>query len=716
MARLPSEFQEVEYLESTGTQYIDTGFKPNKNIRFDVEFMILGVISGQKYVSVFGSRVTSNVEDFQLYYYYLASSQSQLRLGTSNGYKTDITLNEDIKYKATYDGSKMNLNNVEYSVTAQPTWNNSRYDLCLFATRTAGYLEFRGRERIFGVKFYLSDTIQRNFVPCYRKSDNVAGMYDLVNDVFYTNAGTGEFVKGQNVYQIQDMKCNVFNNRLPNEFQEVEYVESSGTQYIDSGVALSGEPYYEITYKLNKIEESQMGTSRDTASRCTLGTGGQLTYYWGIGNRNLEGASYPEITLDKHTQFIDVYNKKYGIDSNEYSFTGSFTISPSYTLFLFGRRISGYVSPYFKGKLYNAIIKIDNILVRNYIPCYRKADNVIGMYDLVSGVFYTNAGTGTFTKGEDVFVYTKQQKVIPYILKPALPEQFQEVEYVESNAKQYIDTGISINENVLNSGVKFIEKAIFTSVSTRNTANGKNDLPYFFIGCTSGNKAYSGMGTSYRTSAVDIKNTPQVFELDSTLKQFIIDGDVASTYANVDGETEANIFLFDISLPTRNYACHMKLYYCKIYIAGILQRDLVPCYRKSDNVVGLYDLANDVFYTNQGTDEFFVETTDINTEMITVKKDFHSLELTNDLKVDYYGVDNENFTKIYHKNGEVEYCKADNPDENLQKIMQKLQIICDDKNQLDFITTAINALEDNDALNELKTLIKGIELSKSINK
>ena len=36
----------------------------------------------------------------------------------------------------------------------------------------------------------------RDLIPCYRKVDNVAGMYDLVNDVFYTNEGTGEFIIG----------------------------------------------------------------------------------------------------------------------------------------------------------------------------------------------------------------------------------------------------------------------------------------------------------------------------------------------------------------------------------------------------------------------------------------------------------------------------------------------------------------------------------------
>lgn len=36
------------------------------------------------------------------------------------------------------------------------------------------------------------------------------------------------------------------------------------------------------------------------------------------------------------------------------------------------------------------------------IPCYRKSDGKIGMYDTVGKRFLTNAGTGLFTKGPDV--------------------------------------------------------------------------------------------------------------------------------------------------------------------------------------------------------------------------------------------------------------------------------------------------------------------------
>jgi hypothetical protein len=50
--------------------------------------------------------------------------------------------------------------------------------------------------KISSCNFYINGIPVRHFIPCYRKSDNKPGLYDTINNTFYTNAGSGEFILG----------------------------------------------------------------------------------------------------------------------------------------------------------------------------------------------------------------------------------------------------------------------------------------------------------------------------------------------------------------------------------------------------------------------------------------------------------------------------------------------------------------------------------------
>jgi hypothetical protein len=72
--------------------------------------------------------------------------------------------------------------------------------LILFGLSNGGNID--GRKfigNIYYFKIYISGILSKEFIPCYRKSDNVVGMYDVINDAFYTNSGTGTFIKGPNI-------------------------------------------------------------------------------------------------------------------------------------------------------------------------------------------------------------------------------------------------------------------------------------------------------------------------------------------------------------------------------------------------------------------------------------------------------------------------------------------------------------------------------------
>lgn len=204
---LPSEYQEVEYIEGTGTQYINTGFNPS-NTTMDLivenEFWVNSGFTGDN--CVLGVRSTST----QGYGYKLPNCYGTIyEIQDYNGSPSGVlnaTLQTDVKTKFRAEIQqnlrKYYLNDaLDRSTTGsiRCLTNGNFYLFALNNTAYSNRADWKFNGRIYYCKIWEFGVLVRHFVPCYRKSDNVIGMYDKVNDVFYTNAGTGTFVKGPNI-------------------------------------------------------------------------------------------------------------------------------------------------------------------------------------------------------------------------------------------------------------------------------------------------------------------------------------------------------------------------------------------------------------------------------------------------------------------------------------------------------------------------------------
>ena len=77
-----------------------------------------------------------------------------------------------------------------------------------------------------------------------------------------------------------------------------------------------------------------------------------------------------------------------------------------YTLWLFALHRGSVLTSYLgKGALiYDCKILQNDVLVREFVPVYRKSDSVVGLYDIQNGVFYSNANNSgdDFTAGPNV--------------------------------------------------------------------------------------------------------------------------------------------------------------------------------------------------------------------------------------------------------------------------------------------------------------------------
>lgn len=228
-------------------------------------------------------------------------------------------------------------------------------------------------------------------------------------------------------------------SRLPNEYQEVEYIESSGTQYIDTGFIPNQDSSIEMVVKFNDLTINEtLYCSRQSTSSSSLTcfkVASALRVDYATTKQTLSG-----FTLDATTKYVFYANKNQFYINGElkHTFTSATTTTPDTWALMVARNNGASYSNYGKYKLYSCRIWDNGTLIRNFVPCYRKSDNVVGLFDLVNNVFYTNAGTGVFLSGTEVS--RRDVNIHPTPGGKTLLERYIENMLVYKNGPSYIDT------------------------------------------------------------------------------------------------------------------------------------------------------------------------------------------------------------------------------------------------------------------------------------
>lgn len=379
-SRLPDGYTEVQYIQSTGTQWIDTGFKPNQNTRIKMDCNVIGFNSVDAFL--FGARIASGntafclaADDANTKWFALYGNAVQNPTGTCTG-KHSIDFNQNV---LTLDGENF---------TFVKTTFQSAYNLLLFATITNGNVDSqRGKMAVYACQIFDNGTLIRDFVPCIDPTGAV-GLYDLVGGKFYGNAGTGVFLAGPP------------RATLPEGYTQLEYIESSGAQYVDTGVRQNQNSRVVVDFQLVSAPAGSYAwifEGRDTGPKnrhSVYATKSNGNWYGGYGsaskNTNIPYDLAARITADFNKNVLKIGN-------TAITFAQEVFQSSTSTV-LFGCSTGGTIAHYAQTKLFGCRFFDGDTLLRDFIPC-KNAGGAVGLYDLIGQKFYGNAGSGSFAAG-----------------------------------------------------------------------------------------------------------------------------------------------------------------------------------------------------------------------------------------------------------------------------------------------------------------------------
>lgn len=173
------EYTKLAYIESTGTQYIDTGYVFKNKPKVVGKIMITNNVDAD----IMGTPIAKagcfiiNFDHGGLYYRYSSTSFTQMNTGiqVKNWYNFEFS-------------DKVIVDGVEKGTISSYDFSSNTQSFLIGKGRKYGYALFKE------IKMYDGNELVRDLVPYYKKDVGEAGMLDKVHNVFYENQGSGEFL------------------------------------------------------------------------------------------------------------------------------------------------------------------------------------------------------------------------------------------------------------------------------------------------------------------------------------------------------------------------------------------------------------------------------------------------------------------------------------------------------------------------------------------
>jgi len=400
-ATLPRFAKLVEYIQSDGSQWINTGFTPsNNNVRIEVKYQYVTLPEAGSRTYVFGSKYSVNNTNIRLQYAVGDAGNCFIGYGDTNKTTTFDSYDTDTIHTIVCSNGVFSLDGTTSSdwdlSSATFTETTDEHPVYLFGHNASngGSASYTSAIRLYSCRIWDNDELVHDFLPvAYGSSGSTSGcLFDNVSGDVLENAGSGSFSFGDDV----------------TSYTRLSYIET-----VEKAALVN--TYY--TPDSNTELEMQFAFTKELEAKAYVfgvygsNSGGRLQFSYGptstgcfLGYGTAYSSSVSGITYDMSKHIVKyVKGEGFYFDGTLVGGTTDFTTwsGTSHRLFLAGLNPNGtavnagHIPPI---RIYYCKIWDASTLVRDYVPRQRNLDGMCGLLDKVSGEFYSYWGDrGAFT-------------------------------------------------------------------------------------------------------------------------------------------------------------------------------------------------------------------------------------------------------------------------------------------------------------------------------
>lgn len=364
---------EIEWILSTGTQLILTDFMMDNSVRSihivfrcldarDLRFSLGNRLMNTAF-SIFSAPYDLRTQFFGTSY----------ELGKNNTHKRDYTYSDSTGIITVVDMENNSTSTITPSIT-----ENENMTLKVFGN-TPDHSNYRSYTMFYQTEIEMEGG-SLQLIPV--RVGQTGCLYDKVSGSLFTNIGSGSFILGPDK-----------GTSIP--YTQVEYLQSSGTQYINLGIKPKSDELIEIKFQYVGVQSTMVIGCRTSSSagKFVVGSGTSGTkIYAALGSAS--NANLLNFDQNVHSVVVNTSGGFAFVDDGSKTNVGSFS-SNNLNIYLFAANQNGTVS-------YQATARIMEVKIGTRMWLVPVRDGQTGyMYDKINRTLYGNVGTGNFILGAD---------------------------------------------------------------------------------------------------------------------------------------------------------------------------------------------------------------------------------------------------------------------------------------------------------------------------